>query len=48
VRGLERPDATPEPRQERQVLREPAKQRLTDMDVRLHESRQNDKPAHVE
>ena len=42
VRRFERPDALAQPGEQRQVVGQPAEQRLAEMDVRLHEAGQHD------
>ena len=41
VRSFERPDALREPSLQREIIGETAKQRLTEMDVRLNEARKD-------
>src|SRR5881396_1804710 len=48
VRGLEWPDALREPRLERQIVGEPAEERLTEVDVRLYETRKHDEAVTID
>ena len=48
VRGFERPDAAREPVFEGEIVGEPAKQRLAEMDVGLHETRDDDHASTVD
>src|SRR5207245_11456485 len=48
VGGRERPHPRAEPSEERHVLRETAEERLTEMDVRLHDARHHDASRDVD
>src|SRR5438045_1683283 len=47
MRGLEGPDALGQPRLERQIVGEPAEQGLTEMNVGLNETRNDDEAVAV-
>ena len=48
VRRLERPDALPQPLEQRQVVRHPAEEHLAQVHVRLHEARDDGAAARVD
>src|SRR5215471_1490365 len=48
VRGLERPDACLEPGEQRKIVRQTAKEGLTQVNVRLHETWKDERAASVD
>ena len=48
MRGLERPDALFQPVFEREIIREPAEKRLTEVNVSLDETRKDNKTRAVD
>ena len=48
VRGFERPHAPPQPVEERKIVGEGSKERLAQVDVRLHESREHVAAARID